>query len=183
MKSRFIHKGKFALVFIGFVLLVSVFTMLLWNSLIPTIFGLPEITIFQAIGLLVLFRFLVGNFGHGWRRERRLGWSVKPFQGQAASMEFCHFLIVMTAHAQLRALSPSSAPSPLLIISTLQVSCCLPPQKETGTQHPQSQRLGFRTMRFNSAALFRAPEGSRADQLTIFMAKPVPKSKEHASPL
>lgn len=46
---------------------------LLWNWLLPTLFGWPQITFWQAIGLLVLCRILFGGFrlgGHGSRRSR-----------------------------------------------------------------------------------------------------------------
>ena len=36
--------------------------MLLWNALIPAIFGLKAITYLQALGLLVLARILFGGF-------------------------------------------------------------------------------------------------------------------------
>lgn len=39
--------------------------MLLWNALIPNIFGLGTITFWQALGLLVLSRILFGGHGHG----------------------------------------------------------------------------------------------------------------------
>ncbi len=58
----------------------SVATMLLWNWLLPGIFGLPHISFWQALGLLALARLLFGGFGghhfmsgrhyHG----RRHGW-------------------------------------------------------------------------------------------------------------
>ncbi|HVR97144.1 MAG TPA: HMG-box domain-containing protein [Thermoanaerobaculia bacterium] len=38
---------------------------LLWNSLLPTLFGLPSITFWQALGLLALSRILFGGFGLG----------------------------------------------------------------------------------------------------------------------
>jgi hypothetical protein len=39
---------------------------LLWNWLLPTIFGWREITFWQAIGILALCRILFGGFGrHG----------------------------------------------------------------------------------------------------------------------
>jgi hypothetical protein len=44
----------------GFTLAV----MLLWNALIPSIFGLGIISFWQALGLLVLSRLLFGGFGH-----------------------------------------------------------------------------------------------------------------------
>jgi hypothetical protein len=49
----------------------------LWNWLLPALFGWPQITFWQALGLLVLCRVLFGGFhGHGggrtgWRRRMR----------------------------------------------------------------------------------------------------------------
>lgn len=37
----------------------------LWNWLLPTLFGWPRITFWQALGLLALCRILFGGFGHG----------------------------------------------------------------------------------------------------------------------
>ena len=48
--------------------------MLLWNWLAPTLFGLPEVTFWQAIGLLALCRILFGGLGlggGGHRNSRR----------------------------------------------------------------------------------------------------------------
>jgi hypothetical protein len=48
--------------------------MLLWNWLAPALFGLREITFWQAIGLLALCRLLFGGFGlggGGHRNSRR----------------------------------------------------------------------------------------------------------------
>jgi hypothetical protein len=39
--------------------------MLLWNWLAPPLFGLREVTFWQAIGLLALCRILFGGFGLG----------------------------------------------------------------------------------------------------------------------
>jgi hypothetical protein len=39
--------------------------MLLWNWLVPMLFGLREITFWQALGLLALCRILFGGFGLG----------------------------------------------------------------------------------------------------------------------
>ena len=53
----------------------------LWNWLMPAIFGLREITFWQALGLLVLARILVGGFGGGGKRRPRIahGWdSLTP---------------------------------------------------------------------------------------------------------
>lgn len=46
----------------------------LWNVLLPTLFGLPEITFWQALGVLLLSRILFGGFGlHGSRRSSMRG--------------------------------------------------------------------------------------------------------------
>ena len=42
---------------------------LLWNGLLPPLFGLPPVTFWQALGLLVLCRILFGGMGrHGGPR-------------------------------------------------------------------------------------------------------------------
>jgi hypothetical protein len=54
--------------------------MHLWNWLVPTLFGLPQVTFWQALGLLALCRILFGGFGFGGghrsRNRRRMaeGW-------------------------------------------------------------------------------------------------------------
>jgi len=50
---------------------------LLWNWLLPPLFGWHQITFWQALGILVLCRILFGGFhGHGggptWRVRRRM---------------------------------------------------------------------------------------------------------------
>ena len=53
---------------IGFLAIVAGFSavvMLLWNCLMPEIFGLVSISFLQALGLLVLGRILFGRFGSG----------------------------------------------------------------------------------------------------------------------
>jgi len=52
--------------------------MHLWNALVPTLFGLPQVTFWQALGLLALCRILFGGFGFGGggnrsRSRRRMG--------------------------------------------------------------------------------------------------------------
>ncbi len=42
--------------------------MLLWNWLVPTLFGWRQITFWQAVGLLALCRILFGS--HGFRGSR-----------------------------------------------------------------------------------------------------------------
>ena len=45
--------------------------MQLWNWLLPPLFGLPQLTFWQGLGLLALCRILFGGFGfHGSSRSR-----------------------------------------------------------------------------------------------------------------
>ena len=53
--------------------------MSLWNWLIPALFGGPVLHFWQALGLLVLTRILVGRVGRGpghwgWRGRMRQDW-------------------------------------------------------------------------------------------------------------
>ena len=60
------------LVILGFVLFIALggaVVMQLWNWLLPPLFGLPQVTFWQALGLLALCRILFGGFGrHGLHR-------------------------------------------------------------------------------------------------------------------
>ena len=44
--------------------------MLLWNALLPALFGFPEISFWQPLGILVLCRILFGGFGFQGSRRR-----------------------------------------------------------------------------------------------------------------
>jgi len=44
--------------------------MLLWNAIIPAVFGLKVITFWEALGILILSKILFGGFGGG-RGHRR----------------------------------------------------------------------------------------------------------------
>lgn len=44
--------------------------MMLWNWLMPAVFGLPAISLAQALGLFVLSRLLLGGLGGGSARRR-----------------------------------------------------------------------------------------------------------------
>lgn len=86
IRGRWIGKG---LAFIGLALLAwaafSALVMLLWNALVPTLFGGPALRYLQAAGLLLLSRVLFGGlkgrhahlpFGH--RRWREHWESLTP---------------------------------------------------------------------------------------------------------
>lgn len=54
--------------FLGIIAAFSAVVMLLWNWLMPSIFGLISINFWQALGLIALARILFGGFGLGkWR--------------------------------------------------------------------------------------------------------------------
>ncbi len=57
-------------VFVVFAVALSVAVMLLWNALMPTIFGLATLSYWQALGLFVLCRILFGRFGGGFGRGK-----------------------------------------------------------------------------------------------------------------
>ena len=68
---------------------VTTLVMLLWNALLPAIFGVKSIGFFQALGLLILCKILFGGFGgHGMfarhGREMRERWmAMTPEQREA----------------------------------------------------------------------------------------------------
>lgn len=69
---------------LGFLFIIAAagaVVMLLWNWLMPAIFGLIAINFWQAIGLFVLARILFGRFGFGRRnmmRNRRHSMEENP---------------------------------------------------------------------------------------------------------
>ena len=58
-----------------FVALIGYVLMSLWNWLLPSLFQVPAITFWQALGLLALSRLLFGGWGRGgrarWARRRQ----------------------------------------------------------------------------------------------------------------
>ena len=58
-----------------FVAVMGLLVTTLWNQLMPGIFGLPVINIWQALGLFLLSRLLFGRFGggRGWGSRFRKG--------------------------------------------------------------------------------------------------------------
>jgi hypothetical protein len=74
---RKIPKWVFVAAPVGFALFIAIgggVVMLLWNWLAPALFGLQQVTFWQALGLLTLCRILFGGFGGsggGGRYQRR----------------------------------------------------------------------------------------------------------------
>ena len=76
--SRFPRRPFIPLIVLAATTLFGFIVMALWNALMPEIFKLPEISFWQAVGLFVLSRILLGGFGGGpgrrGRRDRRKEW-------------------------------------------------------------------------------------------------------------
>ena len=69
-----------------FVFVTGGIVMLLWNWLLPALFGLPRITLLQGFGLLALGRILFGGFGGGGgRRHSRM----TPEERERVRQRFC----------------------------------------------------------------------------------------------
>jgi len=71
MRKRWIFIAPLAL--LGMALFIAIggeVVLHLWNWLLPPLFGWPEITFWQALGILALSRILFGGFGfHGSGRS------------------------------------------------------------------------------------------------------------------
>jgi hypothetical protein len=81
MRRNWALRGlKFALFAIVLVAVLGYVVMSLWNSLMPPLFGLHLITFWQAVGLLLLSKILLGGFRGGpgrhmyWRHRMRERW-------------------------------------------------------------------------------------------------------------
>ena len=81
MKRDWMFKAaKMMILVVGFVVVAGAAVMLLWNALVPDIFGGARITWIQALGLLILARILAGGRGpggFGGRRRWRERWEHK----------------------------------------------------------------------------------------------------------
>lgn len=60
------------LIFIAAIGVFGTAFLLLWNWLMPFIFGLPQITFFQALGLLVLSKLIFSGFGHHQKPSHKI---------------------------------------------------------------------------------------------------------------
>ena len=76
--KRLIFIAPFAI--LGMLLFIAIggeIVLHLWNWLLPSLFGWPQITFWQALGLLVLCRILFGGWrsggsgGSNWRRRMK----------------------------------------------------------------------------------------------------------------
>ena len=81
MKTHnFFRVLKFVLMAVLFIAVLGFVVMRLWNWLMPGLFGLHPIHVWQGVGLLVLSKILFGGFrgrpgGHlHWRQRMRERW-------------------------------------------------------------------------------------------------------------
>jgi hypothetical protein len=71
--AKWIAMGIVAIIAITiFIFLGGIIVQLLWNWLLPPLFNFPQLSFWQALGLLALCRILFGGFGRGG--GRRHGW-------------------------------------------------------------------------------------------------------------
>jgi hypothetical protein len=81
MRGKWLRRGlRFALFGVLGITVVTLVFMSLWNWLTPALFGWRLINFWQALGLLVLSRFIFGGFrgrmgcGSSWRRRMSERW-------------------------------------------------------------------------------------------------------------
>jgi hypothetical protein len=59
---------------VAFAIVFALLVKLIWNSLMPTIFDLKQITFWQAFGIIILAKLLFGSFGSHrhdrWKKDR-----------------------------------------------------------------------------------------------------------------
>jgi hypothetical protein len=73
MRNKRLGKGKIALIAPAGLAAIALFgfiVMYLWNWLAPAVFGAHAVTFWQALGLLILARILVGGLGGGHGDDR-----------------------------------------------------------------------------------------------------------------
>jgi hypothetical protein len=79
--------AAFALLAITGIFVVGFVTMQLWNWLVPVLFNGPVVTIWQALGLLLLSKLLFWGFGGGkGHAERKRAFWAAQMRGKFSSM-------------------------------------------------------------------------------------------------
>ena len=93
-KKKWIAIGFLAPIALAFFIFIGgEIVMLLWNWLLPEMFGWHQITFWQALGLLLLCRILFGGLGghhhHGKRRRMSDRWeSMTPEEREKCRQAF-----------------------------------------------------------------------------------------------
>ncbi len=80
--SKGVKIVKWTVVGVLFVFLFGYITMVLWNWLLPEIFGIRAINFWQALGLLLLAKILFGGFrGKSWGSGHdRIHWKQRYYE-------------------------------------------------------------------------------------------------------
>ena len=110
-KSWWLHGLKFVLFVVAAVLVLGAVVMGLWNWLMPDLFGWRTIGLWQAIGLLVLSRILLGGLlgrrhGMHWRERMAMRWEQMSDDERA---KFREGMRRRCGHAEARTDASSSA--------------------------------------------------------------------------
>jgi Ca2+/H+ antiporter, TMEM165/GDT1 family len=93
-RFRVLKVVGFVVLGIAGLFLFSAIVMLLWNNLLPTLFHLPIINLWQALGLLVLAKLLFGGLGGGnhrrpWRHKMQQKWmNMSPEEREKLRQEW-----------------------------------------------------------------------------------------------
>ena len=66
---KFIRGPLFLLKLVLILAITSAIVMLLWNVIVPSVFGAPMLNYWQAAGLLLLAKILFGSIGRGFGRR------------------------------------------------------------------------------------------------------------------
>lgn len=86
MRTNKVMKGiMLVLVGIAAVFVFGLVVMLLWNGILPSVLNVRAITIWEALGILVLSKILFGGFPGGGGGKRRHQWK-KDMQEKWATM-------------------------------------------------------------------------------------------------
>ena len=93
-KSWWLHGLKFVLFVVAAVLVLGAVVMGLWNWLMPDLFGWRTISLWQAVGLLVLSRILLGGLlgrrhGMHWRERMAMRWDHMSDDERAKFRKAC----------------------------------------------------------------------------------------------
>ena len=106
-----LHGLKFVLFVVAAVLVLGAVVMGLWNWLMPDLFGWRTISLWQAVGLLVLSRILLGGLlgrrhGMHWRERMAMRWDHMSDDERA---KFREGMRRRCGHAEARTDASSSA--------------------------------------------------------------------------
>lgn len=72
----------------GLAILLGFIIMWLWNWLMPEIFGFTTITYWQAVGIFILFKILIGGLGGDNHKSHKSCNHSKSISGKKSKKEF-----------------------------------------------------------------------------------------------